>query len=185
MRVSLPASHADAPPTWAGQLLSPEIGAAAAQFSQVTYTHSKLSLREFEAARVMTAEINGCVICRNWRSAVDLPLHLKSLGVEDPSALLSQGPAPDDAFYTGIREWRSSDRYSARERIAIELAERMGIEPQSVSRDDDFWQRAKAVFSDAELVDLGYCIACWMGLGRFTHVFGMDSVCALPSVRAA
>ena len=31
--------------------------------------------------------------------------------------------------------------------------------------------------SDAEITDLTYCIACWMGMGRVAHVLGLDQNC--------
>ena len=67
---------------------------------------------------------------------------------------------------------RTSPLYSARERIAIEYAEGMGTDPQGIAQDEDFWRRCKAAFSDREIVDLSFCIACWMGLGRIGHVLG-------------
>lgn len=159
---------------------APEIGAAAMEFSRVTYVSSRLSLREFEAARVVTAFINGCRFCQNWRSAVDLPLYLKSLGESGANSVADNGPVPDDAFYEAIADWRGSDLFSSRERIAMELAEGMGEAPKAIAADEDFWARAHAHFTDTEIVDLTYCISCWMALGRMTHVLGLDSVCGLP-----
>ncbi len=37
----------------------------------------------------------------------------------------------------------------------------------------------KSAFSDDEIVDLSYCIAGWMGMGRVTHALGFDAVCAV------
>lgn len=181
MRVAPPNGQDAAPLSLVGRHYAPEIAEAAMTFSRATYSHSKLSLREFEAARIMTARLNGCALCRDWRTAVDLAPYLKSLGHDGELALLSAGQAPDEDFYEDILNWRGAPHYSPRERIAIELAERMGAQPQTIAKDERFWRQAKAVFSDAELIDLGYCIACWMGLGRMTHVFGLDGACALPA----
>ena len=38
----------------------------------------------------------------------------------------------------------------------------------------------KAALSDAEIVDLTYCAAGWIGFGRATHVLGVDAACTLP-----
>lgn len=160
--------------------LAPEIVRAAMEFSRITYLHSTLTLREFEAARMITAEINGCIMCQGWRSADDVPAYLAALGDRTDAGILDSQDQPDEAFYLGIPEWRSSDLYSPRERLAIELAEGMGAAPKAIAADEDFWSRFKAAFTDAELVDLSYCIACWMGLGRVGHVLGLDSVCAVP-----
>lgn len=55
----------------------------------------------------------------------------------------------------------------------------MGLDPQGLARDERFWTQVRAAFRDAEIVDLCYSIAAWMGLGRATHVLGMDGVCTI------
>jgi alkylhydroperoxidase family enzyme len=161
---------------------APEIVAAGLNFSKTTYLRSKLSLREFEGARARTAEINGCRLCQAWRSARDLPGYFAAIGVSaDGGSVADRGPVPDEDFYRSVSRWRESPIYSERERVAIEYAERMGIDPKGLAGDEEFWTRMKATFSDEEIVDLSYCIACWMGLGRATHVLGIDGVCAIPS----
>ncbi|CAM5432684.1 hypothetical protein SALBM135S_02167 [Streptomyces alboniger] len=47
----------------------PEIGTAASDFSLAVYAHTSLGLREFEAARLRVAQINGCAFCLDWRTA--------------------------------------------------------------------------------------------------------------------
>jgi hypothetical protein len=49
----------------------PEIGMAASNFSLSVYAHTKLGLREFEAARLRIAQINGCGFCLDWRTDRD------------------------------------------------------------------------------------------------------------------
>ena len=91
--------------------------------------------------------------------------------------MTDNGPAPDEAFYEAIAEWRTSPVFSERERLAIEFAERFGTEPQALAGDEAFWARMNAAFSDAEIVDLAHCTAAWAGLGRVAHVLGFDTVC--------
>ena len=59
------------PITWVWGELVPGIGPAAARFSQAVYTHTTLGLREFEAARLRVAQINGCLFCQDWRTERD------------------------------------------------------------------------------------------------------------------
>jgi hypothetical protein len=40
-------------------------------------------------------------------------------------------------------------------------------------------ERARAVFSDRELFELGVCCASWLGLGRLTQVFGAGVSCRI------
>lgn len=178
MRIA-PIGGSETPLSLTGIAYAPEIGRAANEFSRITYQNSRLSLREFEAARLATAFINGCQLCQNWRSAADLPPYLQSLGGGGGS-VADNGPEPDEAFYQAVADWRTSTLFSEREKLAIELAVGMGEAPKDIAADEGFWARIKAHYSDAEIVDLSYCIACWMGLGRMTHVLGLDSACALP-----
>ena len=43
--------------------------------------------------------------------------------------------------------------------------------------DDEFFGRLRAHFADDEIVDLGLCVAIFMGLGRFLRVLGIDEAC--------
>ena len=50
-------------------------------------------LRVFEAARIATAQINGCQICMNWQTNRDI----KQMGIEGGVTL--NGEPPDENFY--------------------------------------------------------------------------------------
>lgn len=186
MQLEIPDAHGTQP---AGALVhyAPELAAAMFSFGKAPYSYSRLSLREFEAARIRTAEINGCMICRGFRADRDLEAFLGSSDDAEGPALLSRGPAPDEALYANILEWRSATNYSERERIAIELAERLGLEPGQLAYDEAFWTRAKAQFSDAEIADLTISIGAWIAGGRVLHALGLDLVCstAPPEVELA
>jgi alkylhydroperoxidase family enzyme len=181
MRIHMPADQQDAAFVHLANNYAPEIVRAGVAFSKATYQHSKLSLREFEAARARTAEINGCAVCRSWRSDRDLRGYFAAFGGEYEQSVAARGPAPDEKFYAAVSQWRESPLFSERERLAIRYAEGLGLDPQGIAQDDDFWRAMKANFTDEEIVDLSYCIAAWMGLGRVTHALGMDGACSLPS----
>lgn len=180
MRVTIPDDYMAFPSAYVRKTYATDIVQAAVRFSEMTYAHSKLSLREFEGARMRTAHINGCELCMNWRSARDLPGYLKMLGRPADGSVASNGALPDEAFYAAVLDWKTSDQFSDRERLAIQYSELLGTNPHGAAVDEAFWAQAKAHFSDDEIVDLSYCIACWMGLGRVAHVLGLDSVCAAP-----
>jgi alkylhydroperoxidase family enzyme len=91
------------------------------------------------------------------------------------------GPAPDEAFYAAVADWRTAPEFSDRERLTIEFAERFAEQPQALAADEDFWLRAHGLFDDGEIVDLAHCVAAWIGLGRAGHVLGFDSACAAAS----
>ena len=48
---------------------SPELGAAMAAFSQAVYTKGRLPIRVREAARIVIAHANECVVCQNTRDS--------------------------------------------------------------------------------------------------------------------
>lgn len=73
----------------------PGIGPAAAGFSQKVYTDGTLGLREFEAARLRIAQINGCIFCQDWRTERD------GETVESTSISLSPTGAPPMPSTTG------------------------------------------------------------------------------------
>ncbi|MGW4004639.1 carboxymuconolactone decarboxylase family protein, partial [Streptomyces nigra] len=69
MRIDIPEGADPIPYVW-GDLV-PEIGRAAGAFSLAVYEHATLGLREFEAARLRIAQINGCQFCLDWRTERD------------------------------------------------------------------------------------------------------------------
>ena len=176
MRVTVPDSDAAIPSL--APHYAPEIIAASDAFAQAVYAHSQLKLRMFEAARIATAVINGCTICQNWRTARDAA----ALGLT--AGVAARGPEPDESFYAALLAG-SDDHLSDAERAAVRYARAMGADPRGLAQDEALWGEVKTQLSDAEIVDLTYCIAAWMGLGRVAHVLGIDAACRIPAHQAA
>ena len=176
MRVAVPDSDVAIPSL--APHYAPEIIAASDAFAHAVYAHSKLSLRMFEAARIATAVINGCTICQNWRTARDA----SALGLT--AGVATRGPEPDEAFYAALLAGRD-DHLSPAERAAVRYAQAMGEDPRGLAVDEALWGEVKAQLTDAEIVDLTYCVAAWMGLGRVAHVLGIDAACRIPAHQAA
>jgi alkylhydroperoxidase family enzyme len=126
----------------------------AAAFSDAVYRKSTLPLREFEAARITIARVNGCSIC----------LSLRPEG------------GPDQAFYDAVLG--DGAGLAAREALAAEFARRFATD--HLGMDDAFWERLHAAFSDDELVQLGLCAGSWLAFGRLNRVFGVDEACRIP-----
>jgi alkylhydroperoxidase family enzyme len=140
--------------------LRPEMGMGAGALSHAIYDESIVPVRERELARMRIAQINGCIICQQWRST--------------PGA---EGAVTEDD-YAHVLEWRAYDGYSERERIAIDYAERFALDHHSI--DGDYYARMRAAsFTDAEILDLTVCIGGWMALGRTLHVLGLDDACKI------
>ena len=153
-----------------GDVYAKEIAGAGNAFSYAIYEHSKLPLRVFEAARIATAIVNGCEICKNWQSKRDI----EQMGIK--GGVTNNGESPDNQFYKNLLEGDLS-YLNTKELIAFKFATAMGTEPKQLSKDNEFWSEIKSTFTDAEITDLTYCTAGWMGMGRVAHVLGLDGSC--------
>ncbi|MCX2948666.1 carboxymuconolactone decarboxylase family protein [Lentzea sp. NEAU-D7] len=139
--------------------LVPGIGVAAANLSLAVYQHTTLGLREFEAARLRIAQINGCMFCLDWRTERD-------------------GEKVEDDFIDAVTQWRTTDAFDDRARLAAEYAERYALDHHGL--DDEFWSRMTAHYSQVEIVELTMSIGAWLVFGRLNRVFGLDALCVLP-----
>ena len=84
-----------------------------------------------------------------------------------------------------LGDYKKSPLFSERERLALELAERMTYTDQRV--DDEFFARLKRRFSDEELVELAAVIALENFRSKFNTVFAVEAhgFCPVPAVKAA
>jgi len=164
----------------------PRMAAAMEQLSAAVYQETTLTYREAEGARMRIAHINGCLMCQGYRIAEHLPAALQKMdSAEAPNTGANRGEAPAEAFYRAVAlDWRSSDQFSNRERLAIEYAERISLEPIPLPNDEAFWQRLHAHFSDGEIADLTYSITTWIATGRLVHALGLDGACAIAPAHA-
>jgi alkylhydroperoxidase family enzyme len=159
MRIDIPEGKDPVGYVW-GELV-PAIGIPASKLSLTVYSESTLGLREFEAARLRIAQINGCIVCMDWRTERD-------------------GEKVEDGFFEAVENWRTTDAFDDRTRLAAEYAERYAIDHHNL--DDEFWTRMAEHYSQREIVELSMCIGSWIASGRLNHVLGLDSVCALPAL---
>jgi len=137
----------------------PGIGPAASRLSLSVYADGTLGLREFEAARLRIAQINGCLFCMDWRTERD-------------------GEKVEEEFAGAVTEWRTTDAFDDRTRLAAEYAERYALDHHGL--DEEFWARMAAHYSQREIVELSMCIGSWLAFGRLNHVLGLDTMCMLP-----
>ncbi|WP_106399454.1 carboxymuconolactone decarboxylase family protein [Actinocorallia populi] len=135
------------------------IGPAAAAFSLSVYEHTTLGLREFEAARLRIAQINGCLFCLDWRTERD-------------------GQKVEEEFADAVTNWRTAEAFDERTRLAAEYAERYALDHHGL--DEEFWARMTAHYDQREIVELSMSIGAWLAFGRLNHVLGLDAVCVLP-----
>ena len=134
--------------------LRPELLPTVTAMIDGPYRRSQLPAREREAARMRIAQLNDCVLCRDFRAG-----SARAGGATED--LYAHVENPDDA------------RYTPRERLAIEFAERFALDHQGM--DEAFFARLRSEFSDAEVLDLSVCCAAFLGLGRVLAVLGIDA----------
>ncbi|MFC8271013.1 carboxymuconolactone decarboxylase family protein [Streptomyces sp. NPDC057271] len=158
MRIDVPEGRHPIEYVW-GEIV-PEIGTAAANFSLSVYAHTTLGLREFEAARLRIAQVNGCLFCLDWRTDRD-------------------GEKVEDSFADAVTQWRTTDAFDDRTRLAAEYAERYALDHHGL--DEAFWTRMTAHYSQPEIVELTMSIGSWLSFGRLNRVLGLDAVCVLPT----
>jgi alkylhydroperoxidase family enzyme len=139
--------------------LRPEMGIAAGGLSHAIYEQSIIPVRERELARMRIAQINDCAICKAWR---------KTTGAAD---------VMHEEDYAAVADWRTSPRFTDREQLAIEYAEKFATDHHACN--DKFFARMRSHFSDAEVLDLTVCIGGWLALGRTLHVLGIDGYCRI------
>ena len=79
-----------------------------------------------------------------------------------------------------IARWRDSTHFSAAERVALEYAERITITGERV--DDSLFERLKAHFSEAQIVELTAAIALENFRSKFNPTLGVEAqgFCLLP-----
>jgi alkylhydroperoxidase family enzyme len=141
------------------------IAGPASGYSGAVYAKSTLPIREFEAARVRTAQINNCQVCLNFRSATDV---------------VDRAPEADDIdeeYYAHIGEYDWAG-FTEREVLAQIFAEKYGTDHRNM--DDELWSRLHAAYTDDELVELALCIGSWVAFGRLNVIFDVDGACRIP-----
>ena len=137
-RIVTVVSRLDIPPGQGGDAvqiwsLQPELGAAATRFVHAAYNKSILPTRVREAARMRIAQLNECTVCLGFRADT-----VKAQGLNEE--FYSTVGTPGEV---GLTE---------QERLAVEYAERFAINHTSI--DDEFIERLRTSFTDAEIFDL-------------------------------
>jgi len=139
--------------------LRPELGGMVERMIRGAYQESILPADERELARMRIAQINDCIACSDFRA---------------PS-VLDAGIAAE--LYENVAAYATYPGYTARQRLAIEFAERFAEDPTTM--DDTFFGRLRGPFTDGEILDLTLCVAVFLGLGRTLAVLGVDQSCAI------
>ncbi|MGI9601832.1 MAG: carboxymuconolactone decarboxylase family protein [Acidimicrobiales bacterium] len=80
-------------------------------------------------------------------------------------------------LYEAVQQWRDTDGFTERERLAAEYAERFALDHTNL--DDEFWARMRASYTDAEILELSMAIGTFISLGRTLAVLDVADECEL------
>jgi alkylhydroperoxidase family enzyme len=138
---------------WA--LLRTDMAIGMGQLSEAVYGHTRLPVREREAARWTIALINHCAVCQGTRAKAGAEASI------------------DEDFYAAVTDWRTSDVLTEREKLAAEFAQRFALD--HLAMDDDFWACLRGAYADDEIADLTISCGMWLGMGRAMAVIGVEA----------
>ncbi len=100
----------------------------------------------------------------------------------DSNAAGGQREGASDAKIDAVASYRTSELFTAAERVALELADAMTATPPNVT--DDLFARLREHYSDAQLVELAAIVAQENYRSRFNTTFRIESAgqyCPLPA----
>lgn len=70
------------------------------------------------------------------------------------------------------------DRFTGAERLAVRYAEAMHQHPHDVP--EGLIDEIRSAFTDAEFVELAYCVAQFIGMGQLIHLLGVPNPDVAP-----
>jgi alkylhydroperoxidase family enzyme len=117
-----------------------------------------------ELCRVYISRTVTCEFCGNQRS-----IKGREAGLEE-------------AQYDDLLNFESSDRFDDRQKAALAYAQAIAWNEQDR---DGLWDRLNAHFSEAELVELGCCIALTFGQQSWIRLLDIDHHQYLPGTDAS
>jgi alkylhydroperoxidase family enzyme len=96
-----------------------------------------------------------------------------------------QNGAAAEKVEAALGDYKNNPLFSLRERLALELAERMTYTNKRVS--NKFFNRLQKYFTDEELVELAAVIALENFRSKFNPVFAIEAnnFCPLPGIKEA
>ncbi len=77
--------------------------------------------------------------------------------------------------YAAVDQFTSVDSFNAREQLAIEFAERFALAHTEMG--DELFDRMRAQYSDAEIVELSATVGFCLGIGRIYSVLDIANEC--------
>jgi len=76
-----------------------------------------------------------------------------------------------DEHYHSVGRYATDDRFTQREKLAVEFGERYAIDHTTI--DDEFWALCNEHFSDQEMLELTIIAGFCVGMGRALQVLDL------------
>ncbi|MFQ5659843.1 MAG: carboxymuconolactone decarboxylase family protein [Gammaproteobacteria bacterium] len=139
--------------------------------SQAIRAHCPAIFKSF-AATWQAAFINGVMdhnikeLCRIY---VSRSVKCEYCGNQRSMKSRATGMGEDD--YDELLMFEKSDRYNEREKAALAYTDAIVWDQETT---DELWERLQRLFSEPELVELGYFIALTMGQQRWLRTLNID-----------
>lgn len=132
------------------------------EFFYPAHERGVLETRVKELARLRIARLNDCRTCSmaRYESAT-------AQGLDE--SCIAQLDVPEE-----------QRQFSERERLAVEFAERMALDHQSI--DDEFVAQLRTSFTEPEILELGMMIGQYIGFGRLLVALGIHRYSERPFV---
>jgi alkylhydroperoxidase family enzyme len=78
----------------------------------------------------------------------------------------------DDRDKDELFDYEKSDRFDARQKVALRYADAIMWDPQSAATDEALWNELREHFSEPEIVELGYWVGFTFGGQRWIKTLG-------------
>jgi AhpD family alkylhydroperoxidase len=157
-RIALP--DGDQPDIVKALVLRPSFAKGVGAMNEAVFA-SSLDWRLHELLRMRIAVINGCQTCLTWRT---------------PEAI---GAGVTEELLAAVADWRTSDLYTATEKLVLDFTEQFCGDSANIS--DDLMDSLAEHFDPGEIVELALVIGKYLSQGRFMQVLGLDQACVVPT----
>jgi len=83
-----------------------------------------------------------------------------------------------DEVVLALADFANAPQFSAREKLALQFAERMVLNHHQI--DDDFFRNLRREFAAAEILELGLLTGLFIGYGRLLAILDLENPAVAP-----
>jgi alkylhydroperoxidase family enzyme len=83
-----------------------------------------------------------------------------------------------DDIVAALADFANAPQFSAREKLALQFAERMALDHHRIG--DDFFHSLRREFTAAEILELGLLTGLFIGYGRLLAILDLENPSTTP-----